>query len=88
MRRMDGGKLWQEGGRNGDCDVTCGRHTSFIVDVPVDTRTPSERRHLSLFILNRKLVSSTPEDLVSDDWIFSGDHVVDVGGEPLQEAGT
>lgn len=34
------------------------------------------------------LVAASPEHLVSDDGILSRDDVVDVGGEPLQEAGT
>lgn len=32
--------------------------------------------------------AASPEHLVSDDGIFSRDDVVDVRGEPLQEAGT
>lgn len=32
--------------------------------------------------------SFLPKDLVSDDWIFPRDHVVDVAREPLEETGT
>lgn len=33
---MDGRKLWQEGGRNGDGDVAGGCHAAFVVHIPAE----------------------------------------------------
>lgn len=38
VRRVDRRQLGQEGGRNGDRDVTSGRHAALIVHVPADER--------------------------------------------------
>lgn len=91
VRRMDRGQLGQEGGRNGDRDVTSGRHTALIVHVPADERgvgVVCECAASGLRSSNRSNKLVSPEHLVPDDGILSRDDIVDVRREPLQETGT
>lgn len=92
VRRLDGRQLRQEGGGHGDGDVAGGRHAALVVHVPAGARRGGLKTCAVVFRRRNVVVffgdAASPEHLVSDDGILARDDVVDVGGEPLQEAGT
>lgn len=71
VRWMDGGELWQEGGRNRDCDVTGGRHAALIVHIPAGNDKG--------FLLAPSLMTSL--DAVCSSCSFGYSFMNDVTGE-------